>query len=297
MRSVVLPNDLKIYAPSEIEARTLYREIFTERAYSSNGISVTDGDCVFDVGANIGLFSIFLSRSYRGLKLFAFEPVRQTFALLEKNAGLHLNGPAGSQAKLFNFGLSDRNGTALFEYDRFMGLAATMYPREVRACARRDAGMRAWAEACVLDLRRISKLSDGQADFLLKALSKPAVGSLAAAIIIAFLIGLMARNQILLERTECPLRTVSEVIRENNVGAIDLMKIDVEGSELDVIRGIATEDWPKIRQFVVEAHDIDGRVELLKSIFENHGYRTTVGQEDWAVHKLTNIFTIYAVRD
>ena len=64
MRSVVLPNDLKIFAPNELEARTLYREIFTERTYSSHGVSVTDGDCVFDVGANIGLYSIFLAQSH-----------------------------------------------------------------------------------------------------------------------------------------------------------------------------------------------------------------------------------------
>ena len=296
MRSVVLPNDLKIYAPNEIEARTLYREIFTEKTYSSNGIVVSDGDCIFDVGANIGLFSIYLFRSYRGLRLFAFEPVRQTFAFLEQNARLYLNGGADSQTKLFSFGLSDRRGTALFEYDRFMGLTATMYPKEVHGCARPNAGMNAWAEACVLDLHRISKLSDRQADLLLKALSKPVVGSLVAAVMIAFLIGLVLRNQIFLERTECSLSTVSEVIREHNVEAIDLMKIDVEGSELDVIRGIAPDDWPKIKQFVVEAHDIDGRVELMRSIFENHGYRTTVSQEDWAVHKLINIFTIYAVK-
>jgi hypothetical protein len=166
----------------------------------------------------------------------------------------------------------------------------------VRGCARQDAGVREWAKASVPDLHKISKLSDRQVELLLKALSAPVSGALVAAVIIAFLFCWMMRNLIFLQRAECSLRTVSEVIREQNVETPDLMKIDVEGSELDVIRGIDPQDWPKIRQFVVEAHDIDGRIELMRSIFENHGYQVTVGQEDWAVHKLINVFTIYAVR-
>jgi hypothetical protein len=59
MRSVALPNDLKIYASSKLEAQALYREIFTEKTYRSHGIKVSDGDCMFDSGANIGLYSIF----------------------------------------------------------------------------------------------------------------------------------------------------------------------------------------------------------------------------------------------
>lgn len=296
MRTFVLPNDLRVYAQNEIEASALYQEIFAMKTYLRHGVKVSDGDCVFDIGANIGLFSIFLSQSYRGLKLFAFEPIRQTFSLLEKNAGIHLNGWAGSQMKLFNFGLSSRRGTALFEYDRFMSLAATMRPEEVNGCIRKDAGMLEWAKAGVLDLRRISKISDKQACFLLKALSAPVAGSLVAAFMIVLLLASVIRKKVFLQQTECRLSTVSEVIREHHVDVIDLMKIDVEGSELDVIRGIEPDDWPKIRQFVVEAHDIDGRVEMMRSIFEDHGYRTTVDQEEWAVHKLINVFTIYAVR-
>ena len=294
MTSVILPNGLTIFATNDIEARTLYREIFAEKIYSSHGISISDGDCVFDVGANIGLFSIFLSHTYRGLKLFAFEPVGRTFALLKKNADLHLNG----RGKLFNFGLSSRRRTALFEYDRFMSLAATMYPKEVNDCIRKNAGMKEFAKAGVMDLRRISKLSDRQTELLLKAMSTPVAGWIVATMMMMTLLFIsLIRKRIFVERIECQLRTVSEVIQEQNVEAIDLMKIDVEGSELDVIGGIDPDDWPKIRQFVVETHDIDNRVELIRSIFEKQGYRTFVDQEDWEIHKLVNIFTIYAVRD
>ena len=118
MQTFVLPNGLKIYAQSEIGASALYHEIFNSKTYLQHGIEVSDGDCVFDVGANVGLFSIFLSQSYGGLRLFAFEPIRQTFSLLEKNVGLHLNG---SHAKLFNFGLSSRSGIVPLAHSQDVG--------------------------------------------------------------------------------------------------------------------------------------------------------------------------------
>ncbi len=294
MRSVVLPNDLKIYAPSVIEARALYREIFTEKTYSTHGITVSDGDCVFDVGANIGLYSIFLSQSHRDLKIFAFEPIPQTFSILEKNLGAYLNG---SEVKLFNFGLSRQSGRSHFEFDRFASLAATMRPEEVYSCVRKDAGMREWARTGISDLQKISVLSRGFADHLLAALPKPFLGTLVTAVMVILLFLSLFRKRLFLQKIECELKTISEVIREHDLAAIVLMKIDVEGSELDIIEGIAEEDWPRIKQFVVEAHDFDGRVEKMKSLFESRGYQTVVSQEEWELHKLINVFTIYAVRN
>jgi hypothetical protein len=292
MRSVILPNNLKVYAPNQIEARALYREIFTEKTYSSHGINVSDGDCIFDVGANIGLYSIFLTQSYRDLKIFAFEPVPQTFSTMRKNIGRYMNG---SQIKLFNLGLSSKPGRTRIEFDRFASLAATMRPEVVNGCVRKDAGMREWARAGILDLRKISVLGPRFADRLLTALSKPFIGELVTAVMITLLFLSLIRKRLFLQKIECELKTISEVMREHSISTIDLMKIDVEGSELDVIEGIAEDDWPRIRQFVVEAHDFDARVEKIRSIFESRGYQTIVSQEEWEVHKLINTYTIYAV--
>ena len=105
-----------------------------------------------------------------------------------------------------------------------------------------------------------------------------------------------ARKKLFLKRIVCPLMPVSQVLRECNIERVDLMKIDVEGSELDVIRGIDDGDWQKIKQFVVEVHDIDGRVQTMQAAFESQGYRTTLDQEDWELHKLLRIYTLYATR-
>ncbi len=57
------------------------------------------------------------------------------------------------------------------------------------------------------------------------------------------------RNNLLKTDTQrCAMTTVSALMAEHNLERIDLLKIDVEGAELDVLRGIRPEDWPRIHQ-------------------------------------------------
>jgi FkbM family methyltransferase len=79
---------------------------------------------------------------------------------------------------------------------------------------------------------------------------------------------------------ECRLRAISEIIREENVGVIDYLKIDVQKSELDVLRGIANDDWPKIRQIVIEVHDLDGRLNEISELLDRNGYAVAIEQDD-----------------
>lgn len=73
---------------------------------------VADGDNYFDVGANIGWYSINIAVSRRNARVFAFEPIPTTYADLQTN--LALNASANVQA--FNFGFSDRAGEFPFYY-------------------------------------------------------------------------------------------------------------------------------------------------------------------------------------
>ncbi len=60
-----------------------------------------NGMVVFDVGANIGEYTAYMLSVVPDLKIHCFEPVAETFALLQQR---HENNP---QACLNNFGLSD----------------------------------------------------------------------------------------------------------------------------------------------------------------------------------------------
>ena len=91
----------------------------------------------------------------------------------------------------------------------------------------------------------------------------------------------------------CQLRTVSEVIRENNVERIDLLKLDVEKSELDVLMGIDVDDWKKIDQVVMEIHDIGGRLKIVTGMLEENGFNYVLDQDAAFIN--TGLYHIYAV--
>ena len=63
-----------------------------------------------------------------------------------------------------------------------------------------------------------------------------------------------------------PMTTVSQLLIQHNITKLQLLKIDVERAELEVLHGIAQNDWPKIQQMVLEVHDIKDRLEAVKHL-------------------------------
>ena len=82
MKKMILPNNLDLFYLGQEETEFIYEEIFIEKEYLKHGITINDEDCIFDVGANIGLFSIFLSTLQKKFNIFAFEPVKPIFDVL-----------------------------------------------------------------------------------------------------------------------------------------------------------------------------------------------------------------------
>jgi len=93
----------------------------------------------------------------------------------------------------------------------------------------------------------------------------------------------------------CQLRRLSDIIKEYKIDSISLLKIDVQKSELDVIEGINEGDWNRIRQVVIEVHDIDGRVDHIRSLLDDKGYKVYVEQDE--LYKGSIIFNIYGIRN
>jgi HAD superfamily phosphatase (TIGR01681 family) len=94
---------------------------------------------------------------------------------------------------------------------------------------------------------------------------------------------------------ECRLTSVSDIIRENQIDKIDLLKIDAEKSELDIIKGIEDRDWPKIDQIVIEIHDrTHEAVKRIEDLLIKRGYRCAVEQETLLEH--AGLFNLYATR-
>lgn len=72
------------------------------------------GDCMIDVGANIGMICIAMLEHGYFSNALAFEPSAETFAFLERN--VHQNGMAAS-VRAHRCGVSDVAGEMLLEFD------------------------------------------------------------------------------------------------------------------------------------------------------------------------------------
>lgn len=90
------------------------KEIFFKNAYEEkqmnilvDNIKYSKNAIFIDIGANKGVYSLTLAKKFEKLKIYAYEPVLNTFKNLLHN--IYLN-KLTNRIKTFNFGLSDTSG-------------------------------------------------------------------------------------------------------------------------------------------------------------------------------------------
>ncbi|GHJ41579.1 FkbM family methyltransferase [Streptomyces sp. TS71-3] len=84
---VSFDGELRCYAQSPDEARFQYREIFELGCYDK--VSLPARPFVVDVGANIGLFSLYVKQRWPKAEILAFEPIPETLDVLRLNVKMH----------------------------------------------------------------------------------------------------------------------------------------------------------------------------------------------------------------
>ena len=252
MRQLSLPDGLTVFSLNADETRFVHREVFVDRCYLRHGIELRDGDCVFDVGANIGLSTIFFHRERRNIRLYAFEPSPAACECLKANVELH-----SLDAHVFECGLSRTAGTAEFTF-----YPATSVRSGFHADTEADRGV---TRTYMVNSGFAPRFADLLLGSKFKAMTFP-----------------------------CRLRTLSEIVDEEGVARIDLLKVDVEKSERDVLAGIRDEHWSRIGQVVLEVHDETGALDEVSGLLAKHGFRTAVEQDP--LLKGTDIVNVYASR-
>jgi FkbM family methyltransferase len=81
-----LSNGLLIYSNARTPLHSLFIDVFEHAEYVHPGIPpIKSGDIVVDIGANIGMFSLFAASLSPDVQVYALEPASDTFALLQKN--------------------------------------------------------------------------------------------------------------------------------------------------------------------------------------------------------------------
>lgn len=165
-----------------------YYEIVVDRIYDRSEAMVAKPDwTVVDVGANIGMFSIWQAR--RGARVIAYEPHPRAFANLLTN--LEANG-VGSRVTCVNAAVSRSRG------DGWLSTAAGSTSAHLTG----------------------ERSGDG------------------------FVV---------------PMMTLDESLATHDLASVDLLKIDVEGAELDVIAG-ARATLERTRAVIIEVHELQAEV-------------------------------------
>ncbi|WP_133013305.1 FkbM family methyltransferase [Marinomonas flavescens] len=74
---------------------------------------INDNDTVFDIGGNMGWYSIALSKAKKNLDIYTFEPIPKSYESLVVNAKLNR-----SEINIYNIGLSDKKQELTFYYHK-----------------------------------------------------------------------------------------------------------------------------------------------------------------------------------
>jgi len=79
-------NGIKLDIEDDVEggvAKVICREV--AQVYAPNLIDFQPGDVVLDIGAHVGIVSIYLAKQWPGLRIYAYEPVLRNFQKLLRN--------------------------------------------------------------------------------------------------------------------------------------------------------------------------------------------------------------------
>jgi FkbM family methyltransferase len=269
LRQAKLPDGTRIFSIRPQEVVPIYQQV---QEYCRHGIRVKEGDIVFDVGANIGLFALWLQLSVsRNITVFSFEPIPAVFEALQHNAQRF----DPHSWKVFPCGLGRRSGPATFGYFSRLTAMSSVYP---------DTSPEAIVSLRNTIIRNVCQLPQG-----LRWMNR------LSGFLLRPCLDYLIRRSFLTENVECPMRTVSDVIREQQVTRIDLLKVDVEKAELDVLEGIETTDWAIIRQVVVEVHDLNGRLAEVTTLLAENGLED-IHIEQEPLFRGSEIYNLYARR-
>jgi FkbM family methyltransferase len=224
VKLIELEPGLQVYAASTLEAHFMHTEIFEEGCYDIGPLP--SRPLVADVGANIGLFSVYVKRRCPGAEILAFEPVPSTADVLRQNIGLHeLDGVTVHEVALG----SRPEDNVEFTYFPSAPASSTRYPEQTGPA--QAAVGRSYTPRVAARLYRPSSIT-------------------------------------------VHVRTLSDYLAKDR--AVDLLKIDAEGAELEVLQGISPEQWPLIQLAILEVHDYDGRLAAVCDLLTEHGMEPSV---------------------
>jgi amino acid adenylation domain-containing protein/FkbM family methyltransferase len=251
---------LRVAHVNRNETEYIYREIFEQQAYGRHGVRVREGGVVLDVGANIGLFSVWVNLTVKGARVYAFEPNPVVYEALKRNARAY----GGGRTEAINEGMSSEAGEKELTFYEGFSLLSGFYAEE---------GVE---REVVKRYVKNQQKGTGRSEEELEREAEELVGGRFEA-----------------RRMKVKVGTLGGFMRQRGMGEVELLKVNVEKSEWDVLQGLGREEWRRIRQVVVEV-DVKGNVERIVKLLEGEGYEVMVEQD--ALLERTELCYVYGIR-
>ncbi|GIG63521.1 hypothetical protein Lfu02_78930 [Longispora fulva] len=264
LRRTRLPNGMAVAAPSPDEALFLYRQIFEHDEYSRFGVRLGDGAVVVDVGANIGLFSLWAHHQAADVRLVAVEPNPDALAYLRTNLEAH-----GIDAEVVPVAITDHIGTA----------ELTSFPELTYLSGLGSGRGEAAAELVQSHYRHTvvaggAEVTEDERSSLLRD----------------------AERRLGSQTHVVPTTDLSNLFEQFHLTRVDLLKINTEGAELSVLRGLRPEHWSRVGQVCLEMERSSVVGPEIRRILEDAGFRVReIG--DWSVGEDADVSYLYATRD
>jgi FkbM family methyltransferase len=284
------------------------------------------------IGANIGLFSLWVKENFPGAHIIAVEALPPTAALLRANVkqtgstDIHVYqcgaGSGTTENMQFEFtpgmsvGASSISGKAVMDEATQQaavegagdtvapppatGLLATLSDLtvDVRRTFVEVQSSSGHAFGCAPAVRVLERLHTSGA--LLPQFQGTAPSDFAnwwrmlSEIMPLMLV--KSKHNVTVKRTSLIVAEHEKLILGSQRPVIDYLKVDVEGAEEFVLAGVSADDWKRTRNVMVEVHDAGGALVRVQTALKGHGFNVSTKQEVWRLHRRLGIYLIFGTR-
>jgi FkbM family methyltransferase len=194
----------------------VYNEIFLQKDYDK--IIPNDGWNIFDIGSNIGLYTMYLNDNFSNLNIHTFDPINQLYE--QQSHNINSNKKNNNKININNFGLGEKETTEIINFYPYAdGLSSINNDMNEKR-------------------EHIINMKSGE-NILFKL----------------FYSMLLNDNILKSQKEKIKIIIMSEYIRKYDIKKNNLVKIDVEGFELNVIEGIDEEHFKIIDNFIIEVEN------------------------------------------